>query len=999
MRNPYMKFKNPSIHSSWRTDWWAHAQTEDPKPICPVNFFELGGIINVPSVLQFTGPKKMLRQNLNWENIGHFGVLRQSLIVFGHCFFMGIIIRIIKYLPVCQHVSQISHLLAQTTLLYHCHAFLFNIYLFPTRYHRLSPTTWLYHCHASLFNIYLYATMYHRYHICYHKLHDCTTAMHHYSILTCLAPGITDITPVITYNMTVPLPCIIIQYLPVCHQVSQISHLLSPTTWLYHCLASLFNIYLFATRYHRYHTCYHLQHDCTTATPHHSIFTCLPPCITDITPVITNYIIVPMPRLIIQYLPVCHHVSQISHLLSPTTWLYPCHASSFNIYLFATRYHRYHTCYHLQHDCTTVTPHYSIFTCLPPGITDITPVITYNMTVPLSRLIIQYLPVCHQVSQISHLLSPTTWLYHCHASLFNIYLFGTRYHRYHTCYHQLHDCTTVTPHHSILSVCHQISQISHLLSPTTWLYHCHASSFNIYQFATRYHRYHTCYHLQHDCTTAMHHYSIFISLPPGITDITPVITYNMHVPLPCIIIQYLSVCHHVSQISHVLSPTTWLYHCHASLFNIYQFATMYHRYHTCYHLQHDCTTAMPHHSIFISLPPGITDITPVITYNMTVPLPCIIIQYLPVCHQVSQISHLLSQTTCTWLYHCHASSFNIYLFATRYHRYHTCYHQLHDCTTVMPHQSIFTCLPPGITDITPVITNNMTVPMPCLIIQYLPVCHQVSQISHLLSPTTWLYHCHASLFNIYLFATMYHRYHTCYPKLLDCTTATHHQSIFTCLPPGITYIIPVITNYIIVPLPCVIIQYLPVCHQVSQISHLLLPTIWLYHWQTSLFNIYPFATRYHRYHTLCHQLHDCTTAAPHYSIFTCLQPGTTDITPVITNYMIVPLPCLIVQYLPVCHQVSQISHLLLPTTGFYYCHASLFNIYLFATMYHRYHICYNQLQDSTTVMPHYSISTCLPPCITDITSVITNYRILLLSCLIIQYLFVCHQVSQISHLL
>ena len=869
---------------------------------------------------------------------------------------------IIQYLSVWHQVSQISHL--------------------------LSPTTWLYHCHASSFNIYLFGTRYHRYHTCYHQQHDCTTVMPHHSIFISLAPGITDITPVITNNMTVLLSCLIIQYLSVWHQVSQISHLLSPTTWLYHCHASSFNIYLFGTRYHRYHTCYHQLHDCTTVMPHHS------------------------------YLSVWHQVSQISHLLSPTTWLYHCHTSSFNIYLFGTRYHRYHTCYHQLHDCTTVMPHHSIFTCLAPGITDISPVMTNYMTVPLSCLINQYLPVCHQVSQISHLLSPTTWLYHCHASLFNIYLFATMYHRYHTCYHQLHDCTTVMPHHSIftclppgitditpvitnymtvplpciiiqyLPVCHQVSQISHLLSQTTctWLYHCHGSLFNIYLFATRYHRYHTCYHQQHDCTTATPHHSISTCLPPGITDITPVITNYVTVPLPCITIQYLPVCHHVSQISHLLSPTTWLYLCHGSSINIYLFGTRYHRYHTCFHQLHDCTTAIPHHSIFICLAPGITDITPVITNYMILPLPCLINQYLPVCHQVSQISHQLSPTT--WLYHCHASSFNIYLFATMYHRYHTCYHQLHDCTTVMPHHSIFTCLPPGITDITPVITNYMIVPLPLLIIQYLPVCHQVSQISHLLSPTTWLYNCHVSLFNIYLFAT---RFHTCYHQLHDCTTVLPHYSIFTCLPPCITDITPVFTNNMTVPMPRLIIQYLSICHHVSQISHLLSPTTWLYHCHGSLFNIYLFATMYHRYHTCYHQQHDCTHATPHYSIFICLPPCITDITPVITNNMTVPLSCLINQYLPVCHQVSQISHLLSPTTWLYHCHASSFNIYQFATMYHRYHTCYHQQHDCTHATPHHSIFTCLPPGITDITPVFTNYMIVPLPRLIIQGLPNCNR--------
>ena len=34
-----MKFQNPSMHGSW-TD----RRTDNPKPICPVNFFEVGGI-------------------------------------------------------------------------------------------------------------------------------------------------------------------------------------------------------------------------------------------------------------------------------------------------------------------------------------------------------------------------------------------------------------------------------------------------------------------------------------------------------------------------------------------------------------------------------------------------------------------------------------------------------------------------------------------------------------------------------------------------------------------------------------------------------------------------------------------------------------------------------------------------------------------------------------------------------------------------------------------
>ena len=46
LRDPYMKFQNPSIHGFWWTDGWMH----NPKPICPVNFFEVGGIKNCHTI-------------------------------------------------------------------------------------------------------------------------------------------------------------------------------------------------------------------------------------------------------------------------------------------------------------------------------------------------------------------------------------------------------------------------------------------------------------------------------------------------------------------------------------------------------------------------------------------------------------------------------------------------------------------------------------------------------------------------------------------------------------------------------------------------------------------------------------------------------------------------------------------------------------------------------------------------------------------------------------
>ena len=44
MLHPYIKFQDPVANSSWPspsvTDWW----TDRPKPICSLNFFEVGGI-------------------------------------------------------------------------------------------------------------------------------------------------------------------------------------------------------------------------------------------------------------------------------------------------------------------------------------------------------------------------------------------------------------------------------------------------------------------------------------------------------------------------------------------------------------------------------------------------------------------------------------------------------------------------------------------------------------------------------------------------------------------------------------------------------------------------------------------------------------------------------------------------------------------------------------------------------------------------------------------
>ena len=47
MRNTHMKFQIPNIHhSKTRRYTRTHRQTDKPKPICPSNFFKVGGIIN-----------------------------------------------------------------------------------------------------------------------------------------------------------------------------------------------------------------------------------------------------------------------------------------------------------------------------------------------------------------------------------------------------------------------------------------------------------------------------------------------------------------------------------------------------------------------------------------------------------------------------------------------------------------------------------------------------------------------------------------------------------------------------------------------------------------------------------------------------------------------------------------------------------------------------------------------------------------------------------------
>ena len=68
MRNPYMKFQNPSMHGSW-TNGRTHAHTDgrahNPKPICPVNFFEVGGITTTIPIPQTS--LYILRWNVKWK--------------------------------------------------------------------------------------------------------------------------------------------------------------------------------------------------------------------------------------------------------------------------------------------------------------------------------------------------------------------------------------------------------------------------------------------------------------------------------------------------------------------------------------------------------------------------------------------------------------------------------------------------------------------------------------------------------------------------------------------------------------------------------------------------------------------------------------------------------------------------------------------------------------------------------------------------------------------
>ena len=63
MKNPYMKFQNPSMHGSevmlcikkrnGQTDAQTNARTNVPEAICPSNFFEVGGINIQDTTSQF----------------------------------------------------------------------------------------------------------------------------------------------------------------------------------------------------------------------------------------------------------------------------------------------------------------------------------------------------------------------------------------------------------------------------------------------------------------------------------------------------------------------------------------------------------------------------------------------------------------------------------------------------------------------------------------------------------------------------------------------------------------------------------------------------------------------------------------------------------------------------------------------------------------------------------------------------------------------------------
>ena len=75
MKNPYMKFQNPSMHGSevmlctkkcnGRTHGRTHARTNVPEAICPSNFFEVGGIKTFPQYRYLLQGKQAL-PNISW---------------------------------------------------------------------------------------------------------------------------------------------------------------------------------------------------------------------------------------------------------------------------------------------------------------------------------------------------------------------------------------------------------------------------------------------------------------------------------------------------------------------------------------------------------------------------------------------------------------------------------------------------------------------------------------------------------------------------------------------------------------------------------------------------------------------------------------------------------------------------------------------------------------------------------------------------------------------
>ena len=98
MKNPYIKFQNPSLHGSEvmlrikKHNGRMHVRTNVPEAICPSKFFEVGGI--------------MSGNNTDTDQMTHFGVSALGLIVCSGLFLLILRVNTVHCQPELSYLKQ-----------------------------------------------------------------------------------------------------------------------------------------------------------------------------------------------------------------------------------------------------------------------------------------------------------------------------------------------------------------------------------------------------------------------------------------------------------------------------------------------------------------------------------------------------------------------------------------------------------------------------------------------------------------------------------------------------------------------------------------------------------------------------------------------------------------------------------------------------------------------------------------------------------------------------